>query len=276
MKTEPVEIVDEAEKRFDPSSRFALFSGGDDSLVTTHMLMEHFGWDYVFHINTGTGIPETHEYVRETCDEFGWELVEYHAHDHVDKDGNPDPQIYEEMVKQHGFPGPAMHYKMFQRLKERQVQRLIRDYKEEWQDRILLGTGVYKGESDRRFKNYSDPIDRKGCQVWVNPCLYWSERDFYEYREEHNLPRNPVSEKLCHSHECGCNCFGSWEERVEVELHYPGYMEWVENLEAEVKAAGFDWQWHESPADAEKREAEANQVEMQLCSGCINTGGSDE
>lgn len=66
-------ILDEAVKLFKPVYAIALFSGGYDSLVTTHAAMSYMEQAYpllprfVAHINTGIGIEATRTFVRETC-----------------------------------------------------------------------------------------------------------------------------------------------------------------------------------------------------------------
>ena len=42
-----------------PVKTFALFSGGHDSICSTHLAMESGVADAVVHVNTGIGIPQT-------------------------------------------------------------------------------------------------------------------------------------------------------------------------------------------------------------------------
>jgi 3'-phosphoadenosine 5'-phosphosulfate sulfotransferase (PAPS reductase)/FAD synthetase len=60
----PLEVMSAAYLH-QPVRRFALFSGGKDSICSTHFTMNN-GADEVVHINTGIGIKETREFVRET------------------------------------------------------------------------------------------------------------------------------------------------------------------------------------------------------------------
>lgn len=77
---------------------FVLFSGGNDSTVLAHMMRGRS--DYAVHCNTTIGIEKTRQFVRDTCKEWGLELLERVA-----------PISYRELVIERGFPGPAMHYK---------------------------------------------------------------------------------------------------------------------------------------------------------------------
>jgi tRNA(Ile)-lysidine synthase TilS/MesJ len=99
-----------------PKHAVALFSGGYDSLVTTHLTMSYMERYYpklprfVAHINTGIGIEETRTFVRETCKQYGWTLKEYTTE-----------YNYDDLAMEYGFPGPAMHGVMYIKLKERPI-----------------------------------------------------------------------------------------------------------------------------------------------------------
>lgn len=73
----PEQVMENAIKKFKPVKIFAMFSGGDDSLVTTHFAMNH-GAREVVHLNTGIGITATRVFVRETCKKYAWPLREMH------------------------------------------------------------------------------------------------------------------------------------------------------------------------------------------------------
>jgi len=137
---------------------------------------------------------------------------------------------------------------MYNRLKERQIMRLCRDAREERGDRILLITGLRQEESQRRMA-YDDPIDRRGGQVWVNPCFRWSDDDCEEYMEQHDLPRNPVKDKLCMSGECLCGAYARDGEMQEIEGFYPKVAEKLKRLEEKVEEAGFPWGWEDGPPE---------------------------
>src|SRR5436189_263454 len=130
---EPDEIINKAIEDNKPIYAIALFSGGYDSLVTTHVAMSYLKRHhpslprFTAHINTGIGIEETRTFVRNTCKEYKWELKEYHS-----------PFKYEDIVLEHGFPGPASHRYMYIRLKERAIDEMVRAHKTKKRDRLLL------------------------------------------------------------------------------------------------------------------------------------------
>src|SRR4249920_2790823 len=87
-----------------PSHVFALFSGGHDSLCSTHLASQWPEFTAAVHVNTGIGIQETRTFVRDTCREHGWPLLEYH----------PDAKTYEDLVREKGMPrGPKSHNTMY-------------------------------------------------------------------------------------------------------------------------------------------------------------------
>src|SRR5262245_60108458 len=106
--TEGKAILAEAAERYGPVKVFALFSCGRESLCSAHLASTTPPFNSCVHINTGIGIEQTREFVRATCAKHGWPLLEYHS-----------PVSYEEIVLRWGFPGPAGHTLVYNRLKER-------------------------------------------------------------------------------------------------------------------------------------------------------------
>jgi 3'-phosphoadenosine 5'-phosphosulfate sulfotransferase (PAPS reductase)/FAD synthetase len=233
-----------------PSHVFALFSGGHDSLTCTAFAAEALGdkLDGVVHVDTGMGIPATREFVRNTCERFGWRLLVYKATENTLADGTPDPMVYEEIVKKYGFPGPtpAGHTAMFVKLKGRQFARLMRGHRD-GNRKVMLIAGVRKQESDRRKIN-TGKVTIAGRQLWVAPFYWMKKLDCTDFILSRNLPRNPVVDALHMSGECLCGayCKGK-EERDEIRLWYPEVAAEIDRIEVEVRRAGHNWSWHEGP-----------------------------
>lgn len=232
---ESLAIIDRAVNEQRVEKVYALFSGGHDSLVTTHVASQHTLFAGVAHINTGIGIEETRDFVRRVCRERGWPLHEYRT-----------PEDYDSLVVAQGFPGPPMHYKMYQRLKDRGVDMLMRSVKDRRSQRIGLITGIRQQESLRRM-GYGDPINRRHAQVWVNACFYWSKAEVEVYRESHRLPDNSVVANLGMSGECLCGAYAKPGELARICKHYPDAGRRLIELEARVRAAGHDWGWEGRP-----------------------------
>lgn len=269
-----------------PNHIFSLFSGGHDSVSVTHFAASTLGNGLagIVHINTGIGIPETRQYVRETCKSFGWNLLEYKATENTNAKGEPDPQVYEDLVVRLGFPGARTkangHGMMYARLKERQLRRLARDYGASSKHPIMLIAGCRKEESTRRMGN-TKAIDRQGRFVWVNPFLDMTALDCSEYMKREGIPRNPVKDRLHISGECLCGAFAKPGELSEIELWYPKTAAHIKRIEAKVREAGFPWGWEESPpawwtnrqtakkaGQSDAFEEEAEREIQYLCVGC--------
>lgn len=230
-----------------------MFSGGNDSMVSTHLAMSN-GAHEVLHINTGIGIEETREFVRDTCKTYGWPLREEH----------PPDKTYRHMVLEKGFPGPAAHRYAYSWLKERALRKVVRESKTGSKDRVALVTGVRNLESARRM-GYVQPIVREGAKVWVAPMYGFSTLDLHAYKTLHSLPTNPVSVNLGMSGECLCGSFASPGEFERIERFYPAAAEEIRALEIEAKAARVPCVWGSDPVPGRMSE---DLPFMPMCVGC--------
>ena len=252
-------IIDVAVRRHKPVAVFAMFSGGHDSVCAAHVASQHPTFDGCVHINTGIGIEQTREYVRNTCREWGWPLIEYRAKD--------QGQEYRAIVREKGFPGPHGHLFMYTRLKERCIRQLTRDHKAKASDRILCVTGVRREESARRMGTVQT-ISREGARVWVAPLVDWTQATKGAYMAEHSLPRNEVVDLLHMSGECLCGAFAKPGELEEIGAWFPDVYAEIKALEREAKAVGVPCKWGQRPA--EQTYVDPSQVDLPLCVACVN------
>lgn len=222
-------IVDQAWELAEGRMRAAwcvLYSGGNDSTVLAHLMRDRV--DFAVHANTTIGIEDTRQFVRDTCQQWGLELIERTA-----------PVPYRELVLERGFPGPAMHFKMYQRLKERVLDavrnELITNSRTQ---RVLFIAGRRRAESRRRI---NIPLHEKdGSAIWASPLAMWTKLDMNTYRlMAGDVPINPVSEKLHMSGECLCGAFAKTNELEEIRFWFPAMAEEIDQLEQEVRAAGI-------------------------------------
>jgi 3'-phosphoadenosine 5'-phosphosulfate sulfotransferase (PAPS reductase)/FAD synthetase len=250
-------IIHEAVALHNPTHIFGLFSGGHDSLCATHIACQHFYFQGAVHINTGVGVEETRDFVRQTCKDQKWTLKEYSP-----------PVSYDDIVLEHGFPGPGGHFYMYIRLKERCVAQLIKDHKRDRDERILLVTGVRLDESERRM-GHVDPIVRQGARVWVAPILNWTTDDKNDYININTLPRNPVVNDLCMSGECLCGAFARPGEMAEIEMFYPKTAERIHDLERRALERGVHAKWGTRPPKGNPEIEDTNEpLPMELCWSC--------
>jgi len=231
-----------------------LFSGGNDSTVLTHLMRPYA--HYAVHINTGIGIEQTREFVRYTCKEWELPLIEKHP---------PAGSTYRELVLEQGFPGPAMHFKMYQRLKERGLMQVRRDLVADPRNqRIVFLAGRRRSESARRSSIVEH--ERRGSIIWISPIANWTKSDLNAYREANpEMPRNIVSDVLHMSGECLCGAFAKPGELEEIAYWFPEVAEHIRSLEKEVEAAGHArcrWGWGNSIT------IEQPSRSGQLCSSC--------
>jgi len=202
-----------------------LFSGGNDSTVLGHLFKNVAS--HAAHANTGIGIEETRQFVRDTCKAWGLPLIEKHP-----------PTTYRELVIERGFPGPAMHFKMYQRLKERCLVQVRRDLVTNGRkQRVLFIAGRRRSESARRK---DIPLhERIDSVIWASPIAMWTKLDMTTYRlMMGDIPVNTASDNVGMSGECLCGAFAKPGELDMIGSHYPAARKQIEDLEREVKAAG--------------------------------------
>jgi 3'-phosphoadenosine 5'-phosphosulfate sulfotransferase (PAPS reductase)/FAD synthetase len=183
-----------------------MYSGGNDSSTLAHLMqgrLTHLG-----HANTGIGVSRTRVFVRETAaGYFGLPLLEKSAPKVIDG--------YRHLVLERGFPGPAQHYKMYQRLKERSFNAMRDELiSDPHRERVVFVAGRRRDESARRAE--VPEMERERSIMWVSPLALWTKLDMNLYRSRFDIPVNPVSEILHMSGECLCGSFAK-----------PGELEWL-------------------------------------------------
>lgn len=236
----------------------ALVSGGQDSTVAAARSVEIAPKiDMLVYLDTGTGLQENREYLEELADALEIQFWSIRT-----------KESYEEKVKEHGFPGPSRHPMMYTSLKERQIGKLatFTGNKE-----LVLWSGVRSDESERRMRNVEGVLEADRW-TWVAPIHDWSKEDCNDYLDDHDLPHNELWDTLGRSGDCFCGCFGSPEEKLDLEAAGCGYhAEWIEGLEDDVETGDETevWAWG-ALSEKEQRgvRAEKDDAQMLLCSKC--------
>lgn len=239
-----------------------LYSGGNDSTTLVHLFRRDV--DYAAHANTGIGIEETREFVRNTCEEWGLPLIERMAPRDVDR--------YRALVERDGFPGPAWHGRMYTRLKERALDQVRRELVgNPRKERVVFIAGRRRTESQRRAN--VPEMERRGSVVYVSPLVNWTKLDLTTYRLMcGDVPANRVSDLIHMSGECLCGAFCSPGEREEITYWFPGVMEEIAELEAliadrdDIPEHRKTWGWGADPAK-KALDGKASTSGL-LCSSC--------
>lgn len=247
--------IEQAVATYQPACLLALFSGGHDSVTSTHLAAQHPMFRAVVHVNTGIGIEQTREYVRQVCHDQRWPLIEECA----------PAGWYDQNCLTKGMPGgPAQHGIMYQRLKDDQVRRVVRRYQRRRGDTVGLVTGVRQQESDRRMRVHPTPITRERAQLWINPILDWSASDVGAYMVEVGLPRNPVVDKLHRSGECLCGALADPQELDWIGYWYPDVARRIRALERQCYERGLPYAWGTKAAPV----ISPDQAWLPLCQDC--------
>lgn len=234
METETVYDTTEGE-----ISDWVLFSGGHDSLITTHICMEGTSppnefpeihrdrkTEAVLHIDTRTGIQENQDFVIDVCEENGWPL-------RIEQSPITLKEYALEIASEEpfGFPTPRSHVIIYSYLK----QEPLRTVATESDGKPHYWTGVRKHESDNRMANVTEAVEEVGQWYWHAPLKDWRDEDMDAYLSEFDLPRNPVVEVIHRSGECFCGAYSSRDEDlIDLQAHYPEHFEWIRDVEQEV------------------------------------------
>jgi 3'-phosphoadenosine 5'-phosphosulfate sulfotransferase (PAPS reductase)/FAD synthetase len=242
-------------------AEYALFSGGHDSLVASHVASQSPNFKGVIHLNTGIGIEETREFVRKVCRQYGWPLHEYHARQ---RNGMP---IYDDMCLRLGMPGgPKGHSSQYHVLKKEGLDHAVKELRG-GDKAIVLVTGIRKAESVRRMRNAISVERREELdkhRIWTAPILDMTGLDVEDYIREHNLPENEVVRLLHRSGECLCGALARPEELKEIALWYPDVAKRIRGLERACYEKRLPFAWGSKKVAMPPPE----QMEFPLCQSC--------
>jgi len=253
-------IMDEAravatEGGYAIAAEVVLFSGGQDSTAVAHMFRDvatHYA-----HANTGIGIEETRQFVRDTVAAWGKPLIEKHpARSYRDlvlgdayatprpgsKRYDPEAEVQDKQQIWEGFPGPPGHSIMYRALKENAMMQVRAELlKGKKKSRVIFIAGIRQAESTRRAKRPA--VSRDGNIVWASPLLNWKKTDLNIYRRLHpDMPHNEITDLIHMSGECLCGAFAHENELEELEYWAsakPGIaaaVEAIHELEREAEA----------------------------------------
>lgn len=232
-------IIERAMLEHPPYAIVAMVSGGTDSLTALNVARYlNVQIDAILHIRTGTGIPETSEFVRALGEASPERYFEFDA-----------GSAYEDYVMRKGFFGRGMkaHAYAYHVLKADGFRKIIsREFRQRKRGRdILLINGARQDESENRMFTMREPIQRetkKSSNWWVNIINDWTKPECLAFLREFGIEPSPVTKNLCRSGECMCGTMQSNDERKEAAFFYPEWGTWLDDLEKRVTEK-FPWQW---------------------------------
>lgn len=215
---EALDILNRAYEYWRPRWIFLLYSGGYDSVCSTHVgwhwaesIIATHGLTKVISADTGVAADGWREYVERVASAERW------THEIWD---NPNPDFYYDNSREYGFPfTKPMHGQiMFRNLKERTFDAVRAAHKNHPRDRCMLITGMRRAESTDRADTPEWLED--GAGLWVSPLVNWTEEDIYEYRIARGFEPNPFYETVGGSGDCECN-WGQFTDIETIERYSP-------------------------------------------------------
>jgi 3'-phosphoadenosine 5'-phosphosulfate sulfotransferase (PAPS reductase)/FAD synthetase len=246
------QIILRAQQEFNPSLRVALVSGGTDSFTLYYVLKElKIPLDAVIHINTGTGIPETEEFMTA----WGASIPEPYL---VGSAGD----AFEKYVLRKGFFGRGLtaHTYAYHYLKAGPLRKVISSLrKRRRRFSVVMYTGIRLDESKNRQYVFGKQTFKRDPaapnNIFVNAIEHWTRDECRELLKSVNAPVNPVARALHRSGECMCGTMQSLEDRAVASVFYPHWGAWIDALESRVKNE-FPWGWGENVPKGYKRACE--------------------
>src|SRR5436189_1187930 len=257
------EIIDKAIIDFKPYAIVLMLSGGDDSMTAlTVAKCLDIPFTHIMHGVTGTGITETHDFVKQVVSKEKAVYIEANA-------GN----AYINYVMRKGFFGSGMlaHSYSYHVLKIQHLRKAVSHYiRQNKRGRnILFVNGPRRSESDNRMKTMQSPYKHDPAQhrnIWVNIINDWHKPECLEFLNAEGIKRNPVSIQICRSGECMCGTMQSKADRIEAACIFPTWGKWLNDLEKIVKEKhGFGW------GENMPKQVNPNQLDLfqPMCVGCL-------
>lgn len=232
-------IVERAVAEYRPRVTVALVSGGDDSLTAFYVSQAlNIPVDYIVHVDTRTGIPETRAFVEWWAQSINATMLVGDAGD-----------AYEQYVMRKGFFGRGIsaHAMAYHILKAGPLRKVISSIRQKRRDYpVMMLTGIRLDESDNRKYNFAAQTVKRDPaapnNIFVNLIERWSKQDCKDLLSEVKAPRNPVAKALHRSGECMCGTMQDNEDRQLASILYPGWGKKLDTLEEKaVKKHGWGW-----------------------------------
>lgn len=237
VPTTPAEIIEDLPlKPAAPNSLLLAFSGGNDSRTLAHVMKPIFAdssYDLeLAAIDTGLSMDGWKESIESFASWIGLPVSFWKG------EGR---DYYRGFVQKHGWPGPAVHSEIQNRLKGRAYRAMMMDRRVDTEVKskemgvaVVILSGVRKQESRKRQLLKSPYNYREGVQ-FANPLFYWSNAQVYDYMAEHDIPLAPGIQWDC---KCGSTVKDASAEWIDMLRNAPELVGFLQSLEVP-----FSWEW---------------------------------
>jgi len=204
-----VGILDTALKMYKPSTIILSYSGGYDSMVSSHLAArwakQHAHSANVITLSADTKLSADGwaDYIRASSKALKFPRLHiYETHKF---------KRWQERIIDKGFPFRLSQHKInFYYLKQVCFKKAVQDFKKHYHDHVMFINGVRRAESNDR-RNAKD-IAKYGSGIYVNAIAHWDDKQVYDYRMAYDMPINPFYDTVGNSGDCLCN----WHTRIKL------------------------------------------------------------
>lgn len=267
------QILDESLRVYKPSTIILSFSGGYDSMVSSHIGAKwakyHAHSANVITVSADTTISADgwRNFVTSTAKALSLPRFSIRNTTHFD-------EWSKRMINKGYTYRKSQHKINFYYLKQVVFRALIQEYKKHRTDRIMFINGVRRAESSDRQS--TPEHTRQGSGVFVNPIVYWTDEQVTAYRYKYNMPENPFYETVGNSGDCLCN-WHTQNSLDDLRQHSPATAQRIEPIHNGCKAK-WGYGYGETPRNGTFTEGAGVQMSLfdlkgsdetpNLCTGC--------
>lgn len=231
-KKSPKEFV----KEYGIRSAACCFSGGQDSLVTTHLIMNELAdlphvEKHVVYADTGCMLPITEPFVKDVCKTFGWPLTIVRGEFFTKAEKNGMPRMKHRWCCHTCKIGPMQEF--IKTLKPQRAEIL----------------GLRRDESQKRAKQPQILYKHRVPSWGYCPIIAWTLKDVKNYIKKHDLPM-PPHYKLGLKETCMCGVFSNPKQMLILKANFPEMFQQFVDLESRFRKGGAAFYFHYKPVYA--------------------------
>lgn len=231
-------ILESSERHKNTKKMYLAYSGGSDSALMLEAvkrtgLLDDPDWSFrIMSINTQLYDKGHVERVNADIERFGYLLYWYTG---------KGLTWYVNSIMENGFGyTPSVHVYYYRMLKERAIDKSIKDYKSFYHERILCLTGVRRAESLKRA-NTPFEYHKKGSRVTLNVIADLSNEDKDELIKQVTWWQGKPTE------DCGCN----WHGNSDLNKLNDQAKKHIIELNTKMKELGL-WGYGEEPTKEQR------------------------